>query len=65
MLKNLGLNINNRVLVQGSIPFLMVMVQISNVMMLNEFIRNHNNFGIHTLAPNHFMFLINLFDYVA
>jgi hypothetical protein len=65
MLKNLGLNINNRVLVQGPIPFLMLMVQISNVMMFNEIIPNHNIFGIHTLPPNHFMFLINLFNYVA
>lgn len=50
---------------QGPIPFLMLMVQISNVMMLNEFIPNHNIFGFHTLPPNHFMFFINLFNYVA
>jgi hypothetical protein len=65
MLENPRLNGNGGVLVQAPIFSFMFLIQIGNISMPNEIICCHGLFSIHTLSLNHFMLVINLFNYVV
>jgi hypothetical protein len=56
---------NGGVLVQAPILSFMFLIQIGNILMPNEIICCHGLFSYHTLSPNHFMLVINLFNYVV
>jgi hypothetical protein len=65
MLESPRLNGNGGVLVQTPILSSMLLIQIGNILMPNEIICCHGLFSIHTLSPNNFMLVINLFNYVV